>query len=323
MIYSILKQDFRNFELIVIDDGSTDDTVGMLETNYNDIRMRIIRKENNGVSSARNMGISLARGKYITFVDSDDYLLNGFFKDIYNVLSKKEEDVLVYGGYVTDNLGESLRAVPLFRYDYDYGNGDVVIKNGKDFLKDFCLLNGNSWGCAKVFKKKMIKKNKIYFDEKICYGEDMLFNIQVYFVASKVIASPKKFYVNNIMGESLSRGGISSIDKLKNLVEIYGRIEEYEEFRHLLALNSIRHMRMWILFGIFKLDENTKIRIQKIYQDLPDNLCKNNEKIEKIVSQYSLWYAIFIYCLYVVVYRYILIFFIIPLISLLVCKIKK
>ena len=324
MIDSVLGQDFGNFELIVVDDGSTDGSARMLEERYSDNRLRIIEKKNNGVSSARNVGISMARGEWIMFVDSDDYLLDGFFGDIYKTLNKYDADVLVYGGYSIDGVGGGLRNVPLFWRDYSYGGGEIVVRNGWEFLEDFCLLSGNSWGCAKVFKRSLIEKNQIRFDEGICYGEDMLFNIQSYFVASKVIASPKKFYVNNIGGESLSRGGISSVDKLKNLAKVYEKTKSYERFCHLLALNCIRHMRKWILFGAFRLDGDTKIKIQKIYQDLPSSLCASNEKLEKIVSRHSLGCAILAYFSYFTLQRiYSKLSFLHPLTTPWICKIKK
>ncbi len=84
-IDSILSQDFKDFELLIIDDGSTDHTPELLQE-YEDERIKIFTKSNGGVSSARNLDLKHAKGEYITFIDSDDYILQGFFQDAWKLL---------------------------------------------------------------------------------------------------------------------------------------------------------------------------------------------------------------------------------------------
>lgn len=278
MIDSVLKQNFTDFELIIVDDGSSDNTAEMIEEKYNDCRIKLIKKENGGVSSARNAGISVAVGEWITFVDSDDYLLDGFFEDIYQTLQQVDCEVLVYGGYSVNKDGK-LEDVPLFWVDRKYGE-EKVIKNGKEFLKDFCLLSGNSWGCAKVFKNTLIQKHSLCFDENIHYGEDMLFDLQTYWVASRVATSLEKFYVNNGERMSLSREMLSSKQKLENLVLGYKTLEQYVDYQHYFALNFIRHSRRWMIFGYWKLDRELKNEIRLIYLQNSLQDCSLFEKME-------------------------------------------
>lgn len=212
MIDSILRQDFKNYELIIVDDGSTDGTIEILTKRYDNSDIRIVRKENGGVSSARNLGMSLARGEYITFVDSDDYLLDGFFRDIYESILQHKADVYVYAGF--SKKSEQLNRVPLFWGNWDYGNGEKVYKHGCEFVKDFCLFGGNSWACAKIFKTSLIKENSLTFDEHISYGEDMLFNIQTYLNSLWVLAIPKGYYVYQTSDGGLSRQCLPSEKKL-------------------------------------------------------------------------------------------------------------
>lgn len=279
MIDSVLTQDFVDFELIIVDDGSSDNTAEMIQARYTDERIVFVRQENGGVSSARNLGISLAKGKYITFVDSDDYLLNGFFEDIDQTLREFDCDVLVYGGYVFEQ--DLLREIPLFFGDREYGSQEVMIKDGIEFFKDFCLLSGNSWGCAKVFRSEFIRSNQLIFNKDIKYGEDMLFNIQAYLKASKVVTSPKKYYVCDIQEKSLSRGMLNAKQKLENLILTYECLEDYKEWRAYLALNCMRHCKQWILLGYFRLDQKYKKQLQSICDQIFIQDCTRLERLAK------------------------------------------
>lgn len=284
MIDSVLMQDFKDFELIVVDDGSSDNTAEMIEEKYNDHRIKLIKKENGGVSSARNVGISLAKGEWITFVDSDDYLLDGFFEDIYHNLAESNCEVLVYGGYSINEEGGELKEVPLFWCNQEYGQTKKIVKNGKEFLREFCLLGGNSWGCAKVFKSSLIKKNCIYFDENIDYGEDMLFNIQAYFVALSVMTSPKKFYIYNARNTTLIWDKKNAKKNFDDLILTYERLEDekWEKFRSYLALNCARHLQAWIPRNLLDF-QKVKSKLKRIYCQIDEEILLDRQERRKIV----------------------------------------
>lgn len=262
MIDSVLQQSFEDFELIIVDDGSTDDTFEMLEEKYQDKRIRLTKQENGGVSSARNLGISLAKGNYITFVDSDDYLLDGFFEDIYKNLKESQYEVLVYGGYILKD--DRQMEAPLFWFDKEYGQNGVMVNDSEEFVKDFCLLGGNSWGCAKVFKRSLILDNKVLFDTRITFGEDMLFNLQTYLSSSQILTSPKKFYICDNNTESLSRGMLTLKERCKNLLLAYKILEKYEDYRTYFAFNTLCHMKKWLWYVYFCLDKEIREQIKMI-----------------------------------------------------------
>lgn len=295
MIDSILIQSFEDFELIIVDDGSTDETQEMLKKKYNDKRIQIIFQENRGVSSARNLGISLAKGEYITFVDSDDYLLNGFFEDIFQMLSSVEVDVVVYGGYLMD--GKNKYPILTFFNDRASEYKQMKIKQGVDFLKDFCLLSGNSWGCAKVYNTNFIKKHRLGFDVNISYGEDMLFCMESYLYASKVMASIEKFYVYDICDVSISRGGLNAKQKIENLILTYKSMEDKFE-KHYLALNCMRHISPWLMYCVFSLKHHEKEEISNLCQMISDDVCTIFEKkMFNLIKrqEYRKLYLLFVY----------------------------
>lgn len=293
MIDSVLMQDFKNYELIVIDDGSTDGTMEMLKKRYDNTDIRIVYKENGGVSSARNFGMSLARGEYITFVDSDDFLLDGFFREIYESILKYKADVYVYTGVC--KKGDKVSKVPLFWGDLEYGNGKPVSKTGEEFVKDFCLLGGNSWACAKVFKALIIRENNLMFEENISYGEDMLFNLWAYLMSAKVVAVPKEYYIYQISEAGLSRKCLSAQRKVLDLLSAYKMLKKHSKYKPCFALNYLRHMRKWFLFSFFKHNLQTKRQLYCIYLQIVNTPCHRIEKLEAFIARKSLLCALFSY----------------------------
>ena len=94
---SILNQNFTNFELIIIDDGSTDNSLKKCKAFEKDTRVKIISKENEGVSIARNTGLKLSAAEYVMFVDSDDILAQGMFQSMIDQISQTNADLCVCG----------------------------------------------------------------------------------------------------------------------------------------------------------------------------------------------------------------------------------
>lgn len=102
-VNSVLKQTYKDLELIVVDDGSTDDSVDVLKKNINDERVRIIKQKNGGVSKARNVGAEVANGEWIIFLDADDYWLPDFLLQMYKVVSFGNNTSIVFcASYVFD-----------------------------------------------------------------------------------------------------------------------------------------------------------------------------------------------------------------------------
>lgn len=178
-IDSIIKQTYHNIELILIDDGSTDNSAKICdEYATKDKRIKVIHKENRGVSSARNIGLDNANGQYITFIDSDDYVKNNYCEELLKNLKDKNADCVACG------------------YNRIYKNKEekVVSKNAYaldslGFLQNIMSIqNGLGFCHMKLWKKSSIMD--IRFDETLKVGEDSFFNM-------KVSQNIKKFYMLN------------------------------------------------------------------------------------------------------------------------------
>lgn len=167
---SIRKQTYQNLEVIVIDDGSADGTGKLCEEIAQwDTRISVIRQSNQGVSAARNRGLSLAHGKYICFVDGDDFLNPGYIQTLYSSMQIPDVQMAVCG----------------FQEDEENGQIRRVLKPSPDVLDADKLLSmiffhdeiGRSlWN--KMLVRKIIADNKILFSGKYLVGEDMLFLIR-------------------------------------------------------------------------------------------------------------------------------------------------
>ena len=108
-VSSVLNQTFQDFELILVDDGSTDNSLEIAkEYEKNDSRIKLLIQKNSGVSEARNVGIKTATGKYITFVDADDTLENNFLQEAYEIIEKNNLDIII-GGYNEIKNGNIVR----------------------------------------------------------------------------------------------------------------------------------------------------------------------------------------------------------------------
>lgn len=172
-IDSILAQTFTDFELILVDDGSTDNS-GKICDEYaqKDSRIVVIHKENGGVSSARNKGIDVAQGDWISFVDSDDeYYNNHSLKFLYSNISDNTE--LVIGGYECCNEKSDIT--------YQISNDIKEVLTPIEGLKLYYnpqYYNYLGYACIKLYNRKFILKNDLKFDERLAYNEDGLFYIQ-------------------------------------------------------------------------------------------------------------------------------------------------
>lgn len=172
-IQSILAQTYNDFELLLINDGSTDSS-GAICDRYaeQDSRVRVFHKENGGVSSARNVGLNNAEGEYIIFVDSDDYMKSQMCEILYNTLNREQADIVICG---TEETGGGFWK-PGNNENY---KNDSFVENFGELLQTELL--SPPWN--KIFIKSRIKH---YFRDDISFGEDLVFNLQYLFHCNKI-----------------------------------------------------------------------------------------------------------------------------------------
>ena len=171
-INSVIEQTFTDWELFLVDDGSTD-TSGIICDNYAsmDARIHVIHKKNEGVSSARNAGIRKSKGTWLLLPDADDFLIKDALKVL---LSYASEDVdLIGAGYIRNVLGE---VVPEKRQSF------TKKQSISDYIEEIGIIpqarNTDRYCWNKLFRMSIIAEHDIHFDESIFYREDILFVYQ-------------------------------------------------------------------------------------------------------------------------------------------------
>lgn len=184
IINSILSQSFTDFELLLVDDGSTDNTLSVLRAvEKSDDRIHVFTKPNGGPSSARNLGLEKATGKYIQFYDADDNIAENALSTVMEAATEGSD--VVISGWQIDL--ETARGVAR-NYKMVSPPTETITKDINDYIVRSLGSSGtlyNLWN--KLFKAEIIHKNNLRFREDLRFGEDLLFSLE-YFKHIKSIA---------------------------------------------------------------------------------------------------------------------------------------
>ena len=178
-INSIINQTYKNLEIILVDDGSPD-KCGQICDDFaqKDTRIKVIHKENGGLSSARNAGLDIATGDYVSFIDSDDYLdLNAFSKTI-EKLMLTDSDVCMFSHYTISEIETNVHKLP-FEKDF-YNEEEVRNKVYPKFFgktKEDGLIEG--FVCRQIFKRDVIGDLR-FRSEREYFAEDIVFDLELY-----------------------------------------------------------------------------------------------------------------------------------------------
>lgn len=190
-LQSLKNQTFKDFEVLFIDDESPDDSCEFADSYLkdSDVDYRIIKKKNGGVSSARNLGIEEAKGEYIQFLDSDDYIDENMLNDLYEVLKQNKYDA-VYSGYVFEESDGTVIADNMS----NLSQGEF---SGREAALGLIYGSTHTHIMANLFKKSLLIDNNIRFDENRKFAEDIAFEIKAYAHSEKVYCV-KKIYSHYI-----------------------------------------------------------------------------------------------------------------------------
>lgn len=174
-IQSVLDQTFTDFELILVNDGSTDSSPSICDLYAQlDKRIKVIHIPNSGVSNARNVGIDNALGEWIVFIDSDDFVENNYLELFH--LENNDSDIVIQGlEYYNNITGDFFNPILLKN---EHVTNDNLIKATANYK-----LLENGYPVAKAFRKNLLKKNNIIFNTNISFHEDHIFVLNCYNVA--------------------------------------------------------------------------------------------------------------------------------------------
>ena len=213
-LQSVIGQTYKNIEIIIVNDGSTDNSAKIVEKyRLLDNRIKVITQKNGGQSIARNNGLELVTKEYIMFIDSDDFIEKNTCERLAEYIEKDKSDIFIFGLY----------------YDYGYkkniGSQNLEYRryeNPKEYM-EAALKEGNfrTFACSKLFKSDLLGTGAFIHIEKIRFVngliyEDALFNVQVFCKAKSVSVVPEFFYhyAQHQIGRSATNYGKKDFDVL-------------------------------------------------------------------------------------------------------------
>ena len=233
---SVTTQSFKNIEILLINDGSTDNSLNICyKFEKKDSRIKIITKENSGVSGARNIGILNSVGEYIVFVDSDDYCQSNMIESIIKNINENELLIFSYNKVMKNK-----------EINYSAGKIDINKNNIEEKIVNEDRIGGYLWN--KVFKSSIIKENKIKFDSNITFCEDLLFVFEYVQKIEKIVYLEDTLYNYRIRKGSktsnmFSKKNISMLNVYSSLIDLTknDNIKENLKFNYLMMFYQFRN----------------------------------------------------------------------------------
>lgn len=283
---SLVNQEFDNYEIIVVNDDSTDNSQKIIDR-YVEKYPKLIRgykKKNGGVSSARNYGLDKAKGKYVAFVDSDDYVTNNYLCMLYNEAKINDYDIVVCDIIEKSNTNEKFLS--------------CYVNNDNNIVENLLVSFPAVWN--KMYKKSLFLDNKIQFPD-ILYGEDLATTVRL------LVSAKKVGYVNKALYYYIIRdGSIMHQEKYnERMLDIFKSLDiltkyfmdngYYERYKEEIEYLYISHLLHDYSLRIYKYNKG-RYDIERVAKFIKINYPK--WKKNKYFKKKSLKYKIVCYLIY-------------------------
>lgn len=284
---SLVKQSLKEIEIIVVNDGSPDNSQKIIDKYVKKYpeKVQSFIKENGGQGSARNIGIVKAKGEYISFVDSDDFVEKDMYKKLYNKAKENNYDIVVCGNY---NVSE----------DYQNKNIDAFINNYNTDLENIFFGKMAVWN--KIYKRDILIKNKLEFKEKVWY-EDLAFTL-------KAIMNSNTFaFIDEPLYDYLIREGStmnnSNVQRNLEILDAFNDILSYiqhnkkEEYFSKIEFLAIDHIYISAIVRVLKAEADDKVKRETInklidYMNKKFPNYKNNKYINTLSKNRKIIYKL-------------------------------
>lgn len=242
-IESVLEQKEPRFELILVDDGAPDKS-GQICEEYaqKDSRIHVLHQENRGVSAARNAGVRVAKGEYIVFLDSDDYIDGDYLYHL-NIIGNDFD--IVVGGYIIENETGKVMTKRIYMEQ-------LIDTSEKTTVKDCFEDGGLNYVWGRIIRTDIIRKNRIRFDEKLQLAEDTVFMLEVLACAKQIYFMPYveyhyvKYGHQTLTSQYQDKELVSKLENVQNAI--------YKRLSHIIGETNAR--------------ESVAIRVGKLYKNI-------------------------------------------------------
>lgn len=277
---SAVNQNFESFEIIAVNDGSTDNSrkiLGEYEKKYD--FFKVIDQENKGLSGARNTGLYSSNGEYIYFLDSDDYIDLNTIKLCYEECSKNNLDIINFDAL--SFWDDSNCKLPLPK-SYDRKNKiDNKVYKGTDYIKELIKNDGYRASiCLNFYKREFLIKNDLIFEEGYIH-EDEIFTLDAYCLAERIKYIDNKLFYRRLRENSITTSNMS-INHLKGRVRAAEKYESYilndkysSDFKKQMSKYA-QNLYYWILVDTYIMEKGTKSKVE-LKSIVIRNIKKNKE----------------------------------------------
>lgn len=214
-IYDINRY-INDAEIIIVNDGSQDNSIDLVKSIYKNLPINIINQENKGLAEARNTGLRHAKGKYVYFLDSDDYIDLSRFLSLYKKGTAEDADIIT-GDFMFVINEEKKETKYTIKTESD------IILSGEDFFLNFYRKNINTMVWRSIYKRNYLIDNNLFFTYGI-FHEDVNWTPFVIIKAKKIYYSPIVFYYYIVRTGSIINSSLSK-KKFDDLIYIYNNIK--------------------------------------------------------------------------------------------------
>lgn len=202
-IDSVINQSYKDYELIIIDDGSTDNTYSICKEYESIARVHIISQPNQGISATRQLGLSLSTDRYIQFIDSDDWVDASYFEDMYELLKNNDYDVVILDYYAEKIKSSTYKSIGIKSFDRE------------DLVKGLVTnIPGVLWN--KLIKREVFNKYNIGFNSGLHYCEDWVVTYELFNIPLKFFYFQNAYYHYDLYSNANSLARIINDKTLKN-----------------------------------------------------------------------------------------------------------
>lgn len=271
-IESIINQTYKNLEIILVNDGSVDNSLSILKDYKNkDSRIIVIDKKNEGVSTARNAGLQICKGRYITFVDADDWIDNIMYEEMHKILVKQKVDLVRVNYFKNRSDEEVMFEGPKSEYaDRKIEKEKIISEIIPNVLNDKIQALCTTFMYSSQFKT--------VFSSEIFLGEDKLLLLELLLNMESIYLSNKPYYHYFYNSKSANFNNIDYRKNMSNFICLYNKIESFLKERGLYSNeNKVKldnFISKWVITNswiIYKQKDGNKAYCKELYSFIINN----------------------------------------------------
>ena len=287
-VESLINQTYKNIEIILVNDGSTDKSGEIAKQLKNiDDRIKLIDKKNEGLGYARNSGLNIAKGNYVIFIDSDDYVAREMIEDLYDELKKNNSDTCLGGFKQVDDSGkilfiEEYRSQVITGRDIYFNLLPKMLGSAPEKSDSIRMSVWNG-----IYSMDIIKKNNIKFpSEREYISEDIIFDMEYYKYCNSVTITNTSYYYYRLNYSSLTKRYKSNRFELSKI--LYKYIES-ELLKNNMGDDVIYRAKRQFFINVRLCikQENIKISNKKFNKAIEDiNYICEDKLLKKIIENY-------------------------------------